>query len=342
MSRRMFVFACLLRATPLLAGLVCLLLSVFLPAGSGAQQTRKVYRIGYLTNASEIRKDVEETLSHTLHELGYVEGENLVTEWRFAKGRLDLLPQLASELVGLKLDCIIATGVAPTRAVKAATNTIPIVMGNADDDPVRQGLVASLARPEGNVTGFTSVGSDLAAKRLEILKETIPRASRVGVLWDPRGPGGARHAMETKSAAPALGVQLQPFEVRHPEDVGNALLAVVNARAEALIVVTTGLMTVSSNRARIIGLAAKSRLPVIYTSSTPVFAGGLMSYADDARDRSRRVAGYVVKILEGTKPADLPVQRPAKFEFMVNLKTAKQIGLVIPPNVLARADRVIR
>ena len=320
--------------------LSAMLFALCLPAE--AQQTGKVYRLGYLTNASEIREDSEETFRNALRELGYVEGRNLAIEWRFSKGQLDRLPDLASELVNLKLDCIVALGVAPTRAVKEATNTIPIVMGNADDDPVRQGLVVSLARPGGNVTGFTNIGSDLAGKRLEILKETIPKASRVAIVWDPRGPAGTGHAIETKSIAPSLGVQLQPFEVRVPEDVENAFHAAVKVRADALIVVTTGLMTVTTNRARIMNLAAKARLPVMYTSSTPVFAGGLMSYSDDSRDRSRRVAVYVDKILKGAKPGDLPVQRPMKFEFVINLKAAKQIGLTIPPNVLARADKVIR
>jgi putative ABC transport system substrate-binding protein len=319
-----------------------LLVTVLLATGFPveAQQPGKVYRIGYVTAASEIRKDVEETFRNKLRELGYVEGKNLAIEWRFSKGRLDLLPNLASELVGLKLDCIVASGIAPTRAVKQASTTVPIVMANADDDPVRQALVASLARPGGNVTGFTNIGSDLAGKRLEILKETVPKATRVAILWDPKGPGGAGHAREAKLTAPVLGAELQPVEVRSPEDLDNAFRVTVQGRAEALTVVTTGLM--NSQRTKILNLAVKTRLPAIYSSSGWVLDGGLMGYVDDARDRARGVATYVDKILKGTKAADLPVQRPMKFEFIVNLKSAKQIGLTIPPNVLVRADRVIR
>ncbi len=251
-----------------------------------------------------------------------------------------MLPDLAAELVRLKVDCIVAAGVGPTRAVKNATSTIPIVMGNADDDPVRQGLVASLARPGGNVTGFTNVGSDLAGKRLELLKETVPKASRVAILWDPMGPGGAGHVRETGSVAPALGVKLQFVEVRDPGDLDNAFQAAVKGRAEGLIVVTTGLM--ASHRPRIINLAVKTRLPAIYSNVNFVREGGLMSYAADGPERLRGVATYVDKILKGTKPADLPVQRPVKFELVFNLNAAKQIGLTIPPNTLARADKVIR
>jgi putative ABC transport system substrate-binding protein len=304
-----------------------------------AQQAGKVYDIGYLANSAGIESR-EEAFRQGLRELGYIEGQNIGIEWRFSKGKLDRLPDLAAQLVRLKVDLIIAVGVNPTRAAKQATSTIPIVMGNADDDPVRHGLVASLARPGGNVTGFTNIGSDLAGKRLELLQETVPKASRVAILWDPKGQGGAGHARETRIAAPALGVELQPVEVRAPEDLENAFQAGVKGRAEALIVVHAGLM--QTQRARIVNLAVKTRLPVMYTDSQFALAGGLMSYDADADERYRGVANYVDKILKGTKPADLPVQQPIKFEFIVNLKAAKQIGLTIPPNVLARADRVIK
>jgi len=305
-----------------------------------AQQPNKLYRVGYLSNAAEIRREQEEIFRQTLRELGYIEGQNLGIEWRFNKGKLELLPQLAAELVGFNLDCIIASGVAPTRAVKQVTSTIPIVMANADDDPVRQGLVASLARPGGNVTGFTNIGSELAGKRLELLKQTAPRLSRAAIFWDSRGPGGAGHIKESEIVAPTLGIQLQAPEIQSPEDLDNAFQAAVKGRAEAFVVVATGLM--NTYRDRIIHLALKTRLPAMYSSSSFPLAGGLMSYDTDARERMRGVAIYVDKILRGTKSGDLPVQRPTKFEFIINLKTAKQIGLTIPPNVLARADKVIR
>jgi ABC-type uncharacterized transport system substrate-binding protein len=305
-----------------------------------AQQPKKVYRVGHLTNAPGIRAEEEEVFRQSLRDLGYIEGQNLSIEWRFSKGKLDLLPDLAAELVTLKVDCIVATGVAPTRAAKQATSTIPIVMGNADDDPVRQGLVASLARPGGNVTGFTNIGSDLAGKRLELIKDTVPKASRVAILLDPKGPGGMGHVRETEIVAPALGVKLQLVEVRGPEELDNAFQAAVKGRAEALIVVTTGLM--GNHRSRIVNLAVKTRLPAMYSNTYFVREGGLMGYAADIPARWRGVAAYVDKVLKGAKPADLPVQQPTKFEFIINLKAAKQIGLTIPPNVLARADKVIR
>ena len=305
-----------------------------------AQQPKKIYRIGYLSNAAEMRKEQEEIFRQTLRELKYAEGQNIGIEWRFSKGKLELLPQLAAELVRLNLDCIIASGVATIRAVKQATSTIPIVMANADDDPVRQGLVVSLARPGGNVTGFTNIGSELAGKRLELLKETLPRLSRVAIFSDSRGPGGAGHIRESEIVAPGLGIQLQAPEIRSPEDLDNAFRAAVKGRAEALVVVTTGLM--NAYRHRVVDFAVETKLAAMYSSSGFLLAGGLMSYDTDARERLRGVATYVDKILRGTKPGDLPVQRPTKFEFIINLKAAKQIGLTIPPNVLARADKVIK
>ena len=304
-----------------------------------AQQSKKVYRIGYLANAIGIGPR-EEAFRQGLRELGYVEGQNVVIEWRFSKGQADRLQDLAGELVHLKVDLILAMGVAAARSAKEATGTSPIVMGNADDDPVRHGLVASLAQPGGNITGFTNIGSALAGKRLELLKETVPKVSRVAILWDSRGPGGAGHARETTITAPALAVQLQLVEVEGVQNLENAFQAAIKGRAEALIVVHTGLL--QTQRTRVVSLALKTRLPVMYTDSSFALAGGLMSYSDDDLDRARRAASYVDKILKGMKPADLPVQQPTKFEFVINLKTAKQIGLVIPPNILARADRVIR
>jgi putative ABC transport system substrate-binding protein len=275
-----------------------------------------------------------------LREIGFIEGQNIEFEWRFSKANLDLLPKLAQELVRLNPDCIIASGVAPTKAVKETTATIPIVMANADDDPVRQGLVASLARPGGNVTGFTNIGSELAGKRLELLKEILPRLSRVAIFADSRGEGGAGHVRESQIAAPALGIQLLTPEIHSAKDLDKAFETAVKGHAAALLVIHTGLMNSQINR--VVSFALKTRLPATYSTSRVPPVGGLMSYDTDANERFQGVASYVAKILSGTKPRDLPVQRPKKFEFIINLKTANQIGLVIPPNVLVRADRVIR
>jgi putative ABC transport system substrate-binding protein len=309
-------------------------------ASADAQQPGKIYRIGYITNAPGMRENTEKVFQQALDDLGYRDGQNTFIEWSFAKGRVDRLPHLAKGLVRLNVDCIVALGIAPTLAAKQATPTIPIVMANTDDDPVRQGLVASLARPGGNVTGMTSISSDLAGKRLELLKETIPKLSRVVILWDPRGPGGSGHIRESEAVAAALKVELQLAEIRDPKDLDIAFQTAAKRRVDGLVVVTTAGM--NSHRERIVKLAAKMRLPVMYTNSDFVRIGGLMSYADDVVARSRRVAVFVDKIFKGANPAELPVERPTKFELVINLKAAKQIGLTIPPNVLARADRVIR
>jgi putative ABC transport system substrate-binding protein len=213
-------------------------------------------------------------------------------------------------------------------------------MGNADDDPVRHGLVASLARPGGNVTGFTNIGSELAGKRLELLKEAFPKVSRVALLYDPRGAGATGHVRESQSAAPTLRMELQPLEVLSPEVLATTFQAAVKGRAEALVIVHAGLL--QTQRARLVDLAARTRLPVMYTQSDFVLAGGLMSYDSDDEERYHGVATYVHKILTGTQPADLPVVRPTKFQFLVNLRTAKALGLTVPPSVLARADQVLQ
>jgi ABC-type uncharacterized transport system substrate-binding protein len=318
-----------------------LVIAVQLAVGvrADAQQPAKIYRIGYLGNAAGVGP-VQEEFRKRLRALGYTEGHNLMIEWRFSKGDRDQIPSLASELVNLKADCIVTVGVGPTRAAKQATATIPIVMANADDDPVRQGLVASLARPGGNVTGFINIGSDLAGKRLQLLKETVPKLSLVAIVRTSGDEAAAGHERETKVAAQALGVKLQSLEARDADSLEKAFQLAKTGRAEGLIIVHTGLIT--SLRARTVSLATKTRLPAMYSDSQPVLAGGLMSYSDDSIDRSRRVANYVDRILKGTKPADLPVEQPTKFEFIINLKAAKQIGLTIPPNVLARADKVIK
>lgn len=309
------------------------------PLASFAQQQGKIWRIGYISTRAGIDAN-EEAFRQRLRELGYVEGQNIVIEWRFAKGEADLFPEIAVELIRLKVDCINANGIDATVAARQATKTIPIVMVGAADDPVRHGLVASLARPGGNVTGFINISSELSGKRLQLLKETLPKASRVAILSDSGSRPAAAHVRETEFAARALGVQLQSLKVRNPEDLENAFRAAGKGRAQALIVVQTGL--VNSHRARIVNLAVKTRLPVMYTDSSFVLAGGLMSYGPDGPEQHRRAATYVDRILKGAKPADLPVEQPTKFEFVINLKAAKQIGLTIPPNVLARADKVIQ
>jgi putative ABC transport system substrate-binding protein len=303
-----------------------------------AQQSGKTSRVGYLSPRLGIDNRAE-AFRQGLREVGYVEGQNLLIEWRFTKGKTVLFPELAAELVRLKMDCILAIGVSAIGALKQSSDTIPIVMGTIDADPVEQGFVASLARPGGNITGFTGIAYDIAGKRLELLKETVPRASRAGILVDP-SPAADAHVKETEITARNLRMQLQLLEVREPEALDNAFQVARQGRAEVLTVVTTGL--INSHRPRIINLAANSRLPTIYSSPDFVLEGGLMSYASDPVAQHRRAATYVDKILKGTKPTDLPVEQPTKFELVINLKAAKQIGLTIPPNVLARADRVIR
>ena len=282
----------------------------------------------------------EEALRQGLRQLGYIEGKNLVIEWRFAKGNRKRRAKLAAELVRLKLDVIVTPGIGSTLAVKKATSTIPIVMANVPD-AVQLGIVASLARPEGNITGLTTQNSDLAGKRLELLKEAFPQISRVAALWDPStSRGGAdAHFKGTEAAARVLGVQLQSLEVRRPYDLENAFRTAVKARAEAISVMGAGL---PNHRARIVKLAVKNRLPVMYSSLRYVRAGGLMAYAPDRVDLFRRAAIYVDKILKGAQPGDLPIEQPTRFELVINLKAAKQIGVTITPGVLYRADKVIK
>ena len=302
-----------------------------------AQQTRKVYRVGYLVpGASVDASPAIEAFRRGLQALGYVEGQNIVVELRFSKGDAGQFPEFAAELVRLKVDCIVTLGLPAIRSAKQATSTIPIVM-NVADDPVQMGLIASLARPGGNITGFTNIGSELTGKRLELLKEAFPKVNRIGLLWG--GESGAAHFREIEAPARALRVKVQPLEMKGPGDLENAFRA-ARKDTDALIVVAASWLI--SYGARILDLAVKTRIPAIYTSSPFVLEGGLMSYGADVLDQYRRVAVYVDKLLKGTKPNDLPVEQPKKFEFIINLKAAKQIGLTIPPNVLMRADRVIR
>jgi ABC-type uncharacterized transport system substrate-binding protein len=303
-----------------------------------AQQTKKVPRIGY-QSASSSGENNEEAFRQGLRELGYVEGQNIVIEWRFAEGKPDQVRRNAAELVRLKVDVIVTGGVADTLAAKEATSTIPIVMTN-DTDAVGTGLVASLSRPGGNVTGLSSLSNELRGKLLELLKETLPRLAHVFAL---QGPGTQRSSVtmkETEGVARSLGLKLQSQLVKEPDDLDRAFEAITKARTEALIVVAGPFAT--AQRKRIVEFAAKSRLPAIYYRREFVEDGGLMSYNARRDDLARRAATYVDKILKGAKPADLPVEQPTKFELIINLKTAKQIGLTIPPNVLARADRVIQ
>ena len=316
---------------------LCAMLFALCGSASAQQQT-KVSKIGWLSarRASNIG---QETIVGMLRDLGYVEGKNIAIEYRFADDKLDRLPALAEELVRLKVDVLVTPGTPGALALKKATRTIPIVFTDVTD-PVATGLVDSLARPGGNITGYTSVETALAGKRLELLKETVPKLLRVAVLWDPQNPSSAQEWKATQTAAVNLGLQLHSMEVRSADKYENAFKEAVKARSTALAACSTPLA--ASNQERIVELAAKNRLPAIYVQGSFVVSGGLMSYGADRTERYKRVAVFVDKILKGAKPADLPVEQPKKFEFIINLKTAKQIGLTIPPNVLARADRVIR
>ena len=309
------------------------------PLAAEGQPTGKVPRIGYLganppsANAARI-----EAFRQGLLELGYVDGKNIIIEWRSAEGRLNHLPALAAELVRLKVDVIVTGGSPTTRAAKEATVTIPIVMAQ-DGDPVGNGFVASLARPGGNITGLSSLFSELGGKRLELLKEIMPRLSHVAVLGTSTNPANAPQLRETELAAGAFGVKLQYLDVLDPKDIETAFRAASNARVDAVLVLVSTVF--NSQRTQMAELAVKSRLPAIYGQQEFVAAGGLMTYNVSTADLWRRSATYVDKILKGRKPADLPVEQPTKFEFIINLKAAKQIGLTIPPSVLARADQVI-
>ncbi len=316
--------------------LTLLTLVVFPPAE--AQQTDKVPRIGYLSISP--RGPRQELFREGLRELGYIEGKNIVIEWRSAGGNRDRGPELADELVRLKVDVIVTGGPGATRPAKEATKTIPIVM-TQDNDPVGNGFVASLARPGGNITGLSSLAAELSGKRLELLKEIVPTLSRVTILGTPVAQSYAQSLKETQLAAAALKLQLQYVDVLGPTDIEPAFRAAGKGRAEALLMLLGGPVLNTHGR-QIIDLATKSKLPAIYERPSDVEAGGLMAYSANTDDLGRRAAIYVDKILKGAKPADLPVEQPSKFEFAVNLKTAKHIGLTIPPNVLARADRVIR
>ena len=306
---------------------------------SEAQQTTKIPRIGFIIGTAPAAVVARtEAFRQGLRELGYVEGKNIVIEWRYAEGKLDRLPALVAELVRLKVNVIVAGGPTPTRAAKDATSTIPIVMAQ-HTDPVGSGLVASLARPGGNITGLSTLAPEISGKRLELLKEIIPKLFRVAVFGTSTSASSAQELGGVRFTAGTLELKLQLLDIKGPKDVETAFRTASKERADAILVLSSG---VNANlQTEIAELAVKSRLPVMYYRSEFVEGGGLMSYGVSFTDLDRRAATYVDKILRGAKPADLPVEQPKKFEFVINLKTAKQIGLTIPPNVLARADRVI-
>ena len=318
---------------------LCTMLSA-LCGSAEAQQPTKFPRIGYLSAVSPSTISARiEAFKQGLRELGYVEGTNIAIEWRYAEGKVHRLSELAAELVRLRVDIIVSGGPTVTRPAKEATSVIPIVMA-LDDDPVGSGFVASLARPGGNITGLSTLAPEISGKQLELLKEIVPKLTRVAVIGNSTRAGTAQMLKETELAAEALKVQLQYLDVLAPKDIETAFRASSKGRADAVLVLTSPVFL--SQRTQTAELAVKSRLPAIYSWPENVEDGGLMTYSVSITDLYRRSATYVDKILKGTKPADLPVEQPKKFEFIINLKAAKQISLTIPPNVLARADKVIK
>ena len=305
-----------------------------------AQQPTKVPRIGYLSGSGpSVLPDRIEAFRQGLRELGYVEGKNLVIEWRFAEEKIDRLQELAAELVRLKVDVIVSPGPRVTRPLKEATSTIPIIMAS-DTDPVGSGFIVSLARPGGNITGLASLAPEVGGKQLELLKEIAPKISRVAVIGNSTIQGDAQALRQTVLAAGSLDVYLRYLDVLDPKDIETAFRTAANGRADALLLLGNPIL--NAHRNQIVELAVKHRLPATYTRPEYVEAGGLMYYGTNYNELFRRAATYADKILKGAKPADLPVERPKKFELIINLKAAKQIGLTISPNVLARADKVIR
>ena len=305
-----------------------------------AQQPAKVPRVGIVTlQPLSAIADRDEAFRQGLRELGYLVGKTIVIEHRSAEGKFDKMPALMAEMVRLKVDVILSHGPTTTRAAKQATSTIPIVMAQ-DPDPVVNGFVSSLARPESNITGLSSLTSDLSGKRLELLKEVVPKLSRIAIFETSTNQGNIQAKKETEHAAVALEVKFQYLDIVGPKDIESAFPAAVNGRADAVFILRSPVF--NSQRPRLAQLAARTRLPATYPTSDYVRDGGLMSYDANSTDMARRAAVYVDKILKGAKPGELPIEQPTKFELAINLKAAKQIGLTIPPNVLARADKVIR
>jgi putative tryptophan/tyrosine transport system substrate-binding protein len=305
-----------------------------------AQQAKKIPRIGFLgaASASALTSQLD-AFRQGLHELGYIEGKNIVVEYRYADAKVDRVPELAAELVDLKVDVIVTYQTPSVLALKKASATIPIVFAMLSF-PVENGIIASFARPGGNATGLTVLSEELNGKRLELLKETAPKITRIGVLSNLANPTQPLEWKEIQAAAQGLALKLQSLGVRSAKDFDSVFEAALKERVQALINLPEALLIAHLNR--IVEFAAKNKLPAMYSSPEFVQAGGLMSYGPIITDLFRRAATYVDKILKGTKPADLPVERPTKFQFLINLKTAKEIGLTIPPNVLARADKVIK
>jgi putative tryptophan/tyrosine transport system substrate-binding protein len=305
-----------------------------------AQQTKKVPRIGYLSPLDAASDSTQsEAFRLALRELGYVERKNIIVEFRYAEEKLDRLPDLAKELVGLNVDVIVTAGGTSTRYAKEATGTIPIVMVQ-DNDPVGNGFVASLGRPGGNITGLATLAPEISGKRLELLREIVPKLSRIAVLGASSNPGNAQSLKETELAGRQFGLQLKYFDVRNLKDIENGFQDAEKERTDAVLLLVSSVL--NSYRTQVVGLATKNRVPAIYPFIDFVEAGGLMSYGVSFIDLHRRAANYVDKILKGSKPADLPVEQATKFELVINTKAAKQIGLTIPPNALARADKVIK
>ena len=321
-----FVFACAL--------------FLALAANAYAQQPKKPAHVGFLSSLSVTAvSDRTDAFREGLRELGYIEGKNISIEWRYAEGQTERLIKDAAELVRLNVDVIVTGGPAVNRYAKEATSKIPIVL-SFDNDPVGNGFAASLARPGGNITGLSTHYPEIGGKQLELLKEMLPRLARVAVLGNSTVPGNDQALRQADLAADALGIKIQHFDIRTSAEIESAFKAATKSRVDALLVL--GSQIVTSQRKQFAELGAKNRLPAMYWTPEAVEAGGLASYSVSIADLFRRAAYYVDKILKGTKPADLPIEQPTKFELVINLKTAKQIGLTIPPNVLARADRVIK
>ena len=311
------------------------------PFASFAQETKgRARRIGWIEPGTPSSFPARRKAFHeVMRQAGFVEGQNLVVDYRYGRGKLETFPTLATELVALRPDCLVAIGVDTIGALRRATSTIPIVMGTIDADPVKEGFATSLPRPGGNITGMVGIAWELAGKRLELLREINPKISKVAVFFDPRSPAGHAHLKETESAARVLKMQLQLLELREPDDLEQAFRAARTARADALFVIAVGML--NSHRERIVALANEARLPAIYSNVEFVADGGMIGYAPHMIDQFRRVATYVEKILKGAKPGDLPIVQPTQFELVINLKTAKTAGIRVPKSLLARADRVI-
>jgi putative tryptophan/tyrosine transport system substrate-binding protein len=306
-----------------------------------AQQQAKTFKVGWLESATTDRGSrLGDIFLRRLAELGFVEGKNIAFEYRSANNKLDRLPALVDELVRLNVDVLLTSATPATIAAKNATKTIPIVFIQLAVDPVTAGFIDSLARPGGNITGLTNIAAELAGKRLEILKETVPKLSRVALMWEPKNAGSAQTWKESQLPAKELGLQLHSMEVSSADQFDGAFKEAIKARSAALAL--TPMVLAANHRKEIVELAAKSRLPAVYYRDSFAESGGLMSYGADLADHFRRAADFIENIFKGSKPADLPVEQPKKYEFIVNLKAAKQIGVTIPPNVLARADKVIK